>query len=340
MDCKKFEHMLWENPFVLRQPGALPPDMAEHVDSCAHCGRIFDDFIKLMSLSKKSEIVKNEVFWEDFDNMVWDKIGLIETADESADYKSKADELFARRSTISFKQLAASLTVAAAAVIFMLMAVSDITKKIPQSKPVPILKGNEYSSFSPYSQNAQKGLDIILSRPINDSLDVKDFSILPQPEISIVSDSALVTIDAAYLTDEGLDEKTIRVARASSNDIVMRTKKVDTSIAKMRGSRMAEAPAEWVISVEKMPKMIEAVPPTYPPLAYKLKKSGEVWVKAKIDVSGKVESALIYKDSGTDYGFEDAALKAAYKNEFEPFEVDGTKVPIWVIYKVRFVARE
>jgi len=340
MDCRKFEYMLWENPTGFKQKENLPLDMASHANTCAKCGRVYEDFIKLMSLSKKSEIVKNEVYWQKFETDIWGKINQIESAENPDAHQSEIGELFTRRSTINFRHLAASLTVAAAAVIFMLTAVSDITKRTALTEPAAVLMKNEYLSHGLYSQNAPPRLNITLGQPIGESLSIKDFSILPQPEISIVSDSALVTIDAAYLTDEGLDEKTITVARALSNDIVRRTKKVDTSIAKMRASRMAEAPAEWVISVEKMPKMIEAVPPTYPPLAYKLKKSGEVWIKARINAFGKVEKALIYKDSGSNYGFEEAALAAAYKNEFEPFEVDGNKVPIWVIYKVRFVAKE
>jgi len=340
MDCRNFESKLWENPANFSRKDDLSPEMANHADSCDKCGRVFEDFIKLVALSKKSEIVKNEVYWQKFENAIWSKIDQIETADKSNSIRPEIGELFTRRSTISFKHIAASLTVAAAAVIFMLTAVSDITKRVTISQPASVLKENEYLGYDLHSQIAPKSLSIILRQPIGESLDIKDFSILPQAEISIVSDSALVTIDAAYLTDEGLDEKTITVARASSNDIVMKSKKVDTSVGKMRASKMAEAPSEWVISVEKMPKMIEAVPPTYPPLAYKLKQSAEVWIKARINAFGKVEKAIIYKDSGSDYGFEEAALTAAYKNIFEPFEVDGNKVPIWVIYKVRFVSKE
>ena len=340
MDCRKFENMLWENPANFSQMDDLTQEMANHADSCPNCGRIFDNFIKLVSLSKKSEIVKNEVYWREFENTIWEKIGQIEAEGKSETHQPEIVELFARRSTISLRHLAASLIVAAAAVLFMLTAVSDITKKITLTEPAAILMENEYTKRGFQTKSTPPSLNIILSKPIGEGLDIKDFSILPQPEISIVSDSALVTIDAAYMTDEGLDDRTITVARALSNDIVTRSKKVDTSIGKMRGSRMESAPTEWVISVEKMPKMIEAVPPTYPPLAYKLKKSAEVWIKAKINASGKVETALIYKDSGSNYGFEDVALAAAYKNEFEPFEVDGNKVPIWVIYKVRFVAKE
>jgi len=340
MDCREFEYMLWENPVAFSRREDLPQVMKIHLDSCAKCGLIFADFIKLLSLSKKSEIMKNEIYWQKFEDNIWNKIDRIETAEKPEAHQSEIGNLFARRSAISFRHLAASLTVAAAAVIFMLTAVSDITKRMTLSKPAAILKENEYIIGTFNSQTAPTGLNIILRQPIGDSLDIKDFSILPQPEITIVSDSVLVTIDAAYLTSEGLDEKTITIAKASSSDIVMRSKKVDTSIAKMRVGKMESEPAEWVISVEKMPKMVEAVPPTYPSLAYKLKKSGEVWIKAKINALGEVETALIYKDSGTNYGFEEAALAAAYKNTFEPFEVDGSKVPIWVIYKVRFVAKE
>jgi TonB family protein len=89
-----------------------------------------------------------------------------------------------------------------------------------------------------------------------------------------------------------------------------------------------------------MPKMIKAVPPSYPPMAYRLKRSGEVWIRAHVDAEGKVQDALVQQGPGGNYGFEEAALAAAYKNQFEPFKVNGVGVPIWVIYKVRFVVKD
>jgi protein TonB len=130
------------------------------------------------------------------------------------------------------------------------------------------------------------------------------------------------------------------VTRALSKELVMGKAVIDSGMQKMESNLVEARDSDYVITVEKMPKMIKAVPPEYPPFAFKLKRNGEVWIKAHIDANGEVQKALIHKDSGSNYGFEEAALIAAYKNKFEPFEVNGRKMPVWVIYKVKFVVKD
>jgi TonB family protein len=162
------------------------------------------------------------------------------------------------------------------------------------------------------------------------------FSILAEPKIEQKGDSGSVSIDAVYLTDDGLKDKQITIAQSvSTNDVVVN--KPDR-LSLSRGLYQQTTTSEpRIISLSKMPHPKHLATPEYPSLAYSLGKEGEVWVKAFIDASGKVEKAEIYGDTKSDYGFEEEALASAYKNEFEPLEIDGQKMPVWIIYKVRFV---
>lgn len=340
MNCRRFANLLWEQPSAFIVKDKLPPDMLRHMGECASCRNEYNEFIGFFTISQKSELVKDEAYWQNFESTIFEKISSLETADARR-LESTSGRRDVGRTSISLKHLLASLSIAAASVVLIMIAVSNITQQIPiLEKPDLLAKGQHIAPYSNLSQQTP-ALNIILNRSLDGHIEMGEFSILPKPEVSIVNDSALVTIDEAYLTDDGLKDKNVPVAKALSRDVVLNSSHLDsTTIAPMNGLKAEVAPEEWVITVEKMPKMIKAVPPDYPSFAYKLKKGGEVWVKAFVNAEGHVERAKIYHDSGTDYGFEEAAIEAAYKNRFEPFEADGVKTPIWVIYKVRFVAKE
>jgi len=97
-------------------------------------------------------------------------------------------------------------------------------------------------------------------------------------------------------------------------------------------------PADF-LAVEQMPEVIYYEPPTYPKKANDAGASGTVWVKALVDKKGIVVDAQILKPSGSDYGFEESALNAAYKYRYRPAIQRGKPVAVWVSYKVGFVFR-
>ena len=65
-------------------------------------------------------------------------------------------------------------------------------------------------------------------------------------------------------------------------------------------------------------------------------QSGSVWVQALIDKAGRVRDARILKPSGTQVGFEEAALAAAFEAVYKPAIQNGQPVAVWISYKVEF----
>jgi TonB family protein len=97
--------------------------------------------------------------------------------------------------------------------------------------------------------------------------------------------------------------------------------------------------ADEFVAVEEMPVEIRHEDPAYPEMAELTEKSGTVWVQARVDKEGRVRDARVLKPSGTNVGFEEAALEAAYKNLYRPAIQNGTPVAVWVSYKVEFKFR-
>jgi len=97
-------------------------------------------------------------------------------------------------------------------------------------------------------------------------------------------------------------------------------------------------PTEFV-SVEEMPVLIYNEPPAFPEMAELTGQSGIVWIQALIDREGHVQKAQVVKPSGTNVGFEDEAVKAAYLNLYKPAIQNGRPVPVWITYRVVFKLR-
>ena len=97
--------------------------------------------------------------------------------------------------------------------------------------------------------------------------------------------------------------------------------------------------ADEFVAVEEMPVEIRHEDPIYPEMAELTEKSGVVWVQALVDKEGRVRDARVLKASGTNVGFEEAALEAAYSNLYRPAIQNGTPVAVWVSYKVEFKFR-
>ena len=113
---------------------------------------------------------------------------------------------------------------------------------------------------------------------------------------------------------------------------------------------MADAGADIIVDIEDyMPGVDEFVPveipaemiyehvPEYPRLAQTAGMEAVVWVKALLDKNGNVRDAMVLKSSGSKAGFDEAAVKAAYKCRFKPAIQNGRPVAVWVSYQVEFV---
>jgi TonB family protein len=102
-----------------------------------------------------------------------------------------------------------------------------------------------------------------------------------------------------------------------------------------------ESQKEWptrdeFIITDKRPEMIFEAKPEFPRLASMAGMSGHVWVAALVDEEGNVHEAVIVKSSNSNLGFEEAALRAAYKNKFTPAIRNGHPIALWVTYQVVF----
>ena len=95
------------------------------------------------------------------------------------------------------------------------------------------------------------------------------------------------------------------------------------------------APDQFV-AVQEMPAIIKENKPIYPEVALLTNREATVWVKALVDKEGKVREARIAKSSGSNVGFDEAALAAAYNNLYKPAIQNGRPVAIWVTYPVQF----
>jgi protein TonB len=98
------------------------------------------------------------------------------------------------------------------------------------------------------------------------------------------------------------------------------------------------APDEFVAFQEK-PVTIHFETPVYPEMAELTGQSGTVWVRALVDKDGRVRDARIDRPSGTNAGFEAAALSAAFMNLYKPAIQNGQPVAVWISFKVEFKLR-
>jgi protein TonB len=95
------------------------------------------------------------------------------------------------------------------------------------------------------------------------------------------------------------------------------------------------SPDEFV-AVEEQPLPLQKIQPKYPEIARKAGIEGSVWVKVLVDKSGKVKDAIVLKESGSNAGFEEAALEAAKQGVWKPAMQNKQPVALWVAYEVKF----
>ena len=97
---------------------------------------------------------------------------------------------------------------------------------------------------------------------------------------------------------------------------------------------------EEFVPVEIQPEMIFQAPLDYPRLAKQAGMEGVVWVKALVGKDGEVKKAMVGKSSGSQAGFDEAAVAQAYNCKYKPAIQNGRPVAIWVTYKVEFNLRD
>ena len=83
------------------------------------------------------------------------------------------------------------------------------------------------------------------------------------------------------------------------------------------------------------PELIYQATHNYPLRAKQLGDTGTVWLRVCIGVEGNVVDVILAKPSGS-RSLDRAALRTAYKNEFEPAIQDGQPVRFWVQQAVKF----
>lgn len=88
-----------------------------------------------------------------------------------------------------------------------------------------------------------------------------------------------------------------------------------------------------------MPRPLNYVPPAYPPDAEKAGLEATVSLQLDIDREGNVKSAVVIEPAG--HGFDEAAVEAAKKLQFEPArKPDGTAVPARIFYRYSWTSKK
>ncbi len=90
------------------------------------------------------------------------------------------------------------------------------------------------------------------------------------------------------------------------------------------------------VPLDSQPQLIKEGIPEYPAVARKKKISGTVILVVLIDKNGKVKNAKVYKSSDKNVGFEEAAIKAAYKNLYRPAIQKNKPIAVWILCPVKF----
>jgi len=109
----------------------------------------------------------------------------------------------------------------------------------------------------------------------------------------------------------------------------------DSLVIDIPDDEFMPAPDEFV-AVEEYPVEVYYEKPVYPEMAERAGIEGTVWVRALVDTEGRVRDAIIQTASGTNAGFEEAALEASFKNRYKPAIQNGRPIPVWVSYRVVF----
>ena len=317
-ECRKIERLLWEYP-----DGELPAAEREaislHLEDCEACKRALETIGSLRESKKADLKAISSIDPVAFDNAVMSRIRS-ETAVPISETRERQYML----------RMAVSVGLAAAIVIFLVFSISDLGDLALQrgrgEKPTLMAeKRYERIDITLRPPETEKKLDMVPGGMVESAdLAVESFSILSGSVTRPAPES--VNIDAVYLTDETVPFIS-QQARASLSEVV-----VDTGMI-----QSVETPMSMLVTVEKMPAPLDVVLPEYPVWAKKRGISGVVWVKARIDENGTVIDAQILSSSIAGMGFQESAIEAALKSTYIPAEANGKRLPVWIVYPVRFV---
>ncbi len=164
----------------------------------------------------------------------------------------------------------------------------------------------------------------------------------PKPRMDIAQPDKVapkVGIPKPVADDEVVDEDIVIASREELAEIVA----PDVTAGLDDGEFVVDIPDEEYlplpdefVPVEIPAEMIYEEIPDYPRLAKTAGMEAIVWVKALVGKDGNVKKAMILKSSGSKAGFDEAAVKAAYKCKFKPAIQNGRPVAVWVSYSVEF----
>jgi protein TonB len=90
-----------------------------------------------------------------------------------------------------------------------------------------------------------------------------------------------------------------------------------------------------IAALDQRPRVVQQVPPTYPPDLRRRKVEGTVYVVFVVDETGRVQQPSV--ESSTDQAFQAPALEAVRRWRFEPGVVRGQKVRSKLRVPIRFV---
>jgi len=91
------------------------------------------------------------------------------------------------------------------------------------------------------------------------------------------------------------------------------------------------------VPVETNPEQIYEEPGEFPRLAREGGFTASVIIQAFVDKTGTVKKAQAIKCTRPGMGFEEAAVKAAYKCKYRPAIQNGNPIGVWISYKYDFV---
>jgi len=110
----------------------------------------------------------------------------------------------------------------------------------------------------------------------------------------------------------------------------------DSPLPFRSGELIALTNPDEYIPLDVEPQLVDGAPPVYPQKAKKDGVNGNVMVRAYIDKQGVVKRAMVVECNRPGYGFEEAALEAAYKSKYTPGMEGDRPVAVWVSYMVKF----
>ena len=110
----------------------------------------------------------------------------------------------------------------------------------------------------------------------------------------------------------------------------------DSPLPFRSGELIALTNPDYFVPLEVLPELIDVKPPVYPKKAQKEGLEARVVLSAFIDREGIVKNARVVECTRPGYGFEEAALEAAYRNRYSPGIKDDRAVAVAETITVNF----